>query len=33
MIDELIRHAVAQQILDKPMPAEQLFPESTHDLT
>ena len=33
MIDELIRHAVAQQILDKPVPPEQLFPESTHDLT
>jgi 4,5-dihydroxyphthalate decarboxylase len=33
MIDELIRHAVTQQILDKPMTAEDLFPESTHDLT
>jgi 4,5-dihydroxyphthalate decarboxylase len=33
MIDELIRHAVAQQILDKPVAAEDLFPESTHDLT
>ena len=33
MIDELIRHAVAQQILDKPVTAEQLFPESTYDLT
>jgi 4,5-dihydroxyphthalate decarboxylase len=33
MIDELIRHAVAQQILDKPVSAEDLFPASTHDLT
>ena len=33
MIDQLIRHAVAQQILDKPVTAEDLFPESTHDLT
>jgi 4,5-dihydroxyphthalate decarboxylase len=33
MIDELIRHAVAQQILDQPVSAEDLFPASTHDLT
>ena len=33
MIDQLIRHAVSQQILDKPVAAEDLFPESTHDLT
>jgi 4,5-dihydroxyphthalate decarboxylase len=33
MIDQLIRHAVAQQILDKPVAAEDLFPESTYDLT
>jgi 4,5-dihydroxyphthalate decarboxylase len=33
MIDRLVRHAVSQQILDKPFTAEELFPESTHDLT
>jgi hypothetical protein len=32
MIDQLVRHAVSQQILDKPFAAEELFPESTHDL-
>jgi 4,5-dihydroxyphthalate decarboxylase len=32
MIDQLVRHAVSQQILDKPVAAEELFPESTHDL-
>ncbi len=33
MIDQLIRHAVSQRILDRPRAAEALFPESTHDLT
>jgi 4,5-dihydroxyphthalate decarboxylase len=33
MIDLLIRHAVSQQILDRPPAVEALFPESTHDLT
>jgi 4,5-dihydroxyphthalate decarboxylase len=33
MIDQLIRYAVDQKILDKPVAAEDLFPESTHDLT
>jgi 4,5-dihydroxyphthalate decarboxylase len=33
MIGQLVRHAVAQHILDKPVTAEDLFPESTHDLT
>jgi hypothetical protein len=33
MIDQLVRHAVSQHILDKPVAAEDLFPESTHDLT
>jgi 4,5-dihydroxyphthalate decarboxylase len=33
MIDQLIRHAVSQHILDKPFTAGELFPESTHDLT
>jgi 4,5-dihydroxyphthalate decarboxylase len=33
MIDQLIRHAVSQHILDKPYAAGELFPESTHDLT
>lgn len=33
MIDQLIRHAVDQKILDKPVAAEDLFPESTHELT
>jgi 4,5-dihydroxyphthalate decarboxylase len=32
MIGELVRHAVGQQILDRPVAAEDLFPESTHDL-
>jgi 4,5-dihydroxyphthalate decarboxylase len=32
MISELIRHAVAQQILDQPVAPEDLFPESTHNL-
>jgi 4,5-dihydroxyphthalate decarboxylase len=32
MIDQLVRYAVSQQILDKPVAAEDLFPESTHDL-
>ena len=32
MIDELVRHAVSQRILDKPVTAEDLFAESTHDL-
>jgi 4,5-dihydroxyphthalate decarboxylase len=33
MIDQLIRYAVDQKILDKPVAAEDLFPESTHELT
>jgi 4,5-dihydroxyphthalate decarboxylase len=33
MIDQLVRHAVRQHILDKPFTAEELFPASTHDLT
>ena len=33
MIDQLVRHTVSQHILDKPWTAEELFPESTHDLT
>jgi 4,5-dihydroxyphthalate decarboxylase len=33
MIEQLIRHAVAQRILDEPPAVEALFPESTHDLT
>jgi 4,5-dihydroxyphthalate decarboxylase len=33
MIDQLIRYAVGQKILDKPVAAEDLFPESTHGLT
>ncbi|HWG12937.1 MAG TPA: hypothetical protein VG268_06665 [Streptosporangiaceae bacterium] len=33
MITELVRHAVSQHILDKPFTAEELFPESTHNLT
>ena len=33
MIDQLIRYAVGQRILNAPVAAEDLFPESTHDLT
>jgi 4,5-dihydroxyphthalate decarboxylase len=33
MIEQLIRYAVDQKILDKPVAAEDLFPASTHDLT
>jgi len=33
MIDQLVRHAVSQHILARPFTAEELFPESTHDLT
>ena len=33
MIEQLIRHTVSQRILDKPFSVEELFPESTHDLT
>jgi 4,5-dihydroxyphthalate decarboxylase len=33
MVTALVRHAVSQHILDKPFTAEELFPESTHDLT
>lgn len=33
MIEQLIDHAVRQQILKRPFPVEALFPESTHDLT
>jgi 4,5-dihydroxyphthalate decarboxylase len=30
MIEELVGHAVRQQIIDRPPAAEDLFPESTH---
>jgi 4,5-dihydroxyphthalate decarboxylase len=33
MIEQLIGHAVRQRILDRPPAVEDLFPESTHDLT
>ncbi len=33
MIDLLIRYAVAQGILDKPVAAEEVFAAGTHDLT
>jgi len=33
MIDQLIRHAVNQQILDRPPDVEMLFPPGTHNLT
>jgi 4,5-dihydroxyphthalate decarboxylase len=33
MIDLLVRHAVSQKVLSRPAAAEELFPESTHDLT
>ena len=33
MIEQLIRYAVSQQILDRPPDVETLFPESTHHLT
>jgi 4,5-dihydroxyphthalate decarboxylase len=33
MIEQLVWHAVSQRILDRPVTAEALFPESTHDLT
>jgi len=33
MIEQLIRYAVGQQILDRPPDVETLFPESTHRLT
>jgi 4,5-dihydroxyphthalate decarboxylase len=33
MIDQLIRHAVDQKILDEPVAAEDLFAAGTHDLT
>ena len=33
MIDQLIRYAVDQQILTRPVAAEDLFPGSTHHLT
>jgi 4,5-dihydroxyphthalate decarboxylase len=33
MIDQLIRYAVDQRILNAPVAAEDLFPESTHGLT
>ena len=32
MIEQLIRHAVTQRILNEPPAVETLFPESTHDL-
>jgi 4,5-dihydroxyphthalate decarboxylase len=32
MIDRLVRYAVSQQILDKPVSAEELFAAGTHDL-
>jgi hypothetical protein len=33
MIDQLIRYAVDQKILDKPAAAEDIFAAGTHDLT
>ncbi|MPZ61445.1 MAG: ABC transporter substrate-binding protein [Propionibacteriales bacterium] len=33
MIEQLVRYAVDQRILDRPVSVESLFPESTHDLT
>ncbi|MGH3342965.1 MAG: ABC transporter substrate-binding protein [Carbonactinosporaceae bacterium] len=33
MIEQLIRHAVDQRILERPVTAEALFHETTHDLT
>jgi 4,5-dihydroxyphthalate decarboxylase len=33
MIDQLIRYAVDQKILDKPVAAEDIFAAGTHDLT
>jgi hypothetical protein len=33
MIEQLIGHAVSQQILQRAFPVEALFPESTYDLT
>ena len=33
LVEQLIRHAVTQRILDRPAAVETLFPESTHDLT
>jgi 4,5-dihydroxyphthalate decarboxylase len=33
MIDLMVRHAVNQKILDRPVAAEDLFPPGTHDLT
>ena len=33
MIEQLVRYAVSQRILDRPSPPEALFAESTHDLT
>jgi 4,5-dihydroxyphthalate decarboxylase len=32
MIDQLVRYAVSQQIIDKPVTAEELFAPGTHDL-
>ncbi|HEY2241454.1 MAG TPA: hypothetical protein VGI21_21810 [Streptosporangiaceae bacterium] len=32
MIDQLVRHAISQHILDKPVSAEELFAPGTHDL-
>jgi 4,5-dihydroxyphthalate decarboxylase len=32
MIDLLVRHAVNQKILSRPVAAEDLFPETTHGL-
>jgi 4,5-dihydroxyphthalate decarboxylase len=33
IVEELIGHAVSQQVLARPPVVEDLFPESTHDLT
>lgn len=33
ILESLIRHAVAQRVIPSPMPIEQLFPPSTHNLT
>jgi hypothetical protein len=31
IIEQLVRHAVSQRILERPLAVEELFPESTHE--
>ncbi|HCA86735.1 MAG TPA: 4,5-dihydroxyphthalate decarboxylase [Streptomyces sp.] len=33
VLEELMRHAVSQRILDRPLPVEELFAAGTHDIT